>query len=278
MPMKTFKPTTPSNRFKTVMDRSLISKDEPVKSLVSPLKKSGGRNNKGRMTVRHRGGGYTKKYRQVDFQRNKFDVPGKVSRIEYDPNRSANIALIHYADGDKRYVLSPMNLKVGDELISSEKAEIRPGNALSLSSIPVGTIVHNIELYPGAGGKLARSAGNYAQLMGKEKGMAQLKLPSGESRVVSEKCRATVGQMGNAEHENLKLGKAGRSRWLGRRPSVRGVAMNPVDHPLGGGEGRSSGGRHPVSPWGQPTLGFKTRHNKRTDKYIVRRRRKRKAK
>jgi large subunit ribosomal protein L2 len=276
--MKTFKPTTPSNRFKTVMDRSLISKDEPVKSLVSPLKKSGGRNNKGRMTVRHRGGGYTKKYRQVDFQRNKFDVPGKVSRIEYDPNRSANIALIHYADGDKRYVLSPMNLKVGDELISSEKAEIRPGNALSLSSIPVGTIVHNIELYPGAGGKLARSAGNYAQLMGKEKGMAQLKLPSGESRVVSEKCRATVGQMGNAEHENLKLGKAGRSRWLGRRPSVRGVAMNPVDHPLGGGEGRSSGGRHPVSPWGQPTLGFKTRHNKRTDKYIVRRRRKRKAK
>jgi large subunit ribosomal protein L2 len=246
----------------------------PEKSLLAPLSKSGGRNNNGRITKRHTGGGHKRKYRIVDFRRDKKEVPANVATIEYDPNRSARIALLHYADGEKRYILAPNGLSVGDQVVASESADIKPGNAMSIRSIPLGTWVHNIELKIGRGGQLARSAGAYASIAAKEGRYAQLRLPSGEVRLVLQECLATIGQVGNLDFEKIKLGKAGRSRWLGRRPQSRGVAMNPVDHPHGGGEGKSSGGRHPVTPWGVPTKGYKTRSNKRTDKFIVRRRNK----
>jgi large subunit ribosomal protein L2 len=258
----------------TVSTFEEITKKEPEKSLVEILKKKAGRNMQGRITARHRGGGHKRKYRIIDFKRDKDGVPAKVAAIEYDPNRSARIALLHYKDGEKRYILAPVGLKVGDIVESGPNADIKPGNALPLSHIPVGTIVHNVELYPGKGGQLARAAGAAAQVMAKENGFATLRLPSGEMRMVPEECRATVGQVGNLEHENITLGKAGRSRWLGRRPHVRGSAMNPVDHPHGGGEGKAPIGRkHPVTPWGKPTLGYKTRKkNKPSDKYIIKRR------
>jgi len=272
MPVKSFKPTSDGVRFKTVLDYSVLSKVDPEKSLLAKLNRKGGRNSYGRITVRHRGGGHARKYRLIDFKRNKFEISGVVKTLEYDPNRSTHIALVQYPDGEKRYILAPLNLNVGDKVISSKEADIKPGNALPLTHVPVGTLVHNIEIYPGRGGQFVRSAGGYAQVMGKEGGYVQLRMPSGEMRKVPELCMATVGQLGNTDHENVKLGKAGRKRWLGIRPTVRGVAMNPVDHPLGGGEGRTSGGRHPCSPWGWPTKGYKTRKNKRTDKFIVRRR------
>jgi large subunit ribosomal protein L2 len=255
-----------------VADFSEITRARPEPSLTSPLPKSGGRNALGRITSHHRGGGHKRLYRVVDFRRDKWEVPARVAEIEYDPNRSARIALLHYVDGEKRYIVAPVGLKVGDRVQTSEKAEIRPGNALPLRAMPLGTIVHNVELKPGKGGQLARSAGASVQLMAREGKYATLKLPSGETRLVLMECLATIGQVGNIDHENIAVGKAGRSRWLGKRPNVRGVAMNPVDHPHGGGEGRTSGGRHPVSPWGQPTKGHKTRSNRRTDKFIVRRR------
>ncbi|MDN5331553.1 MAG: large subunit ribosomal protein [Tepidanaerobacteraceae bacterium] len=274
MGIKKFKPTSPGVRFMTVSTFEEITKKEPEKSLVEILKKKAGRNMQGRITARHRGGGHKRKYRIIDFKRDKDGVPAKVAAIEYDPNRSARIALLHYKDGEKRYILAPVGLKVGDIVESGPNADIKPGNALPLSHIPVGTIVHNVELYPGRGGQLARAAGAAAQVMAKENGFATLRLPSGEMRMVPEECRATVGQVGNLEHENITIGKAGRSRWLGRRPHVRGSAMNPVDHPHGGGEGKAPIGRkHPVTPWGKPTLGYKTRKkNKPSDKYIVKRR------
>ena len=269
------KPTSPGRRFQTVSDFTEITRVEPEKSLLEPLKKSGGRNNRGRRTARHRGGGHKRLYRRIDFKREKLEVPAKVASIEYDPNRSARIALLHYRDGEKRYILAPVGLKVGDEVVSSTTADIKPGNSLPLANIPAGTMVHNVELKPKKGGQLARSAGAAVQLMAKEGNYANLKLPSGEIRLVPLACRATIGQLSNVEHENVSLGKAGRKRWLGRRPHTRGVAMNPVDHPMGGGEGRSSGGRHPCTPWGVPTKGYRTRKNKRTNKFIVKRRTKR---
>ena len=272
MAIKKYKPTSPGRRFATRMVSEEITKHEPEKSLLEPLNKSGGRNSNGRVTARHRGGGAKRQYRRIDFRREKFDVPAKVSGIEYDPNRSANIALLFYKDGEKRYILCPRGLKVGDIIVSAKKADIRPGNAMPLESMPLGTHVHNVELKINGGGQMVRSAGTYAQLMAKESGYATLKLPSGEMRRVSLLCRATVGEVGNEQHENVKLGKAGRSRWMGKRPQVRGVAMNPVDHPMGGGEGKSSGGRHPVSPWGMPTKGYRTRRKKPSDRFIVRRR------
>ncbi len=272
MGIKNFKPATPGLRFRTVATFEEITRSEPERSLLAPLKKSGGRNNLGRLTARHRGGGHKRRYRIIDFRRNKDGVPAKVASIEYDPNRSARIALLHYRDGEKRYVIAPLGLNVGDEVISGEQVEVRVGNAMPLKNIPLGTLVHNIELQPGKGGQLARSAGSYAQLMAKEGKYAQLKLPSSEVRLVRLECRATIGQVGNVDHENISWGKAGRSRWVGRRPHVRGVAMNPVDHPMGGGEGKSSGGRHPCSPWGWKTKGRKTRRPKRSDALIVRRR------
>jgi len=244
----------------------------PQKSLLLPLKKTGGRNFQGKITIRHRGGGHHRRYRIIDFKRNKFDIPARVISIEYDPNRSSRIALLCYRDGEKRYIIAPLGLKVGNEILSGSKAEIEAGNSLPLSSIPEGTFIHNLELVPGKGGQLVRTAGAAAQLMAKEKKYASVKLPSGEVRLIRIDCRATIGQIGNLEHESIQIGKAGRSRWLGRRPRVRGVAMNPVDHPHGGGEGKSSGGRHPVSPWGQPTRGYRTRKKKDSDKYIVKRR------
>ncbi len=276
MGIKKYKATSPGLRQMTVLTFDEITKKEPEKSLVVTLKKSGGRNSQGRITVRFRGGGAKRKYRIIDFKRDKDGIPGKVAAIEYDPNRTANIALIHYADGEKRYILAPHGLKVGDVIESGENADIKVGNALPLRNIPVGTTVHNIELVPGKGGQLARSAGAEAQLMGKEGKYAQLRLPSGEHRLVLLDCRATIGQVGNLDHENVTIGKAGRSRHMGRRPSVRGSAMNPVDHPHGGGEGKAPIGRPaPVTPWGKPTLGYKTRKkNKKSDKYIVRRRKK----
>ena len=270
MAIKKFSPTSPGRRFYTVQSFDEITETKPLKSLTESKTRSGGRNGKGRITVRFRGGGHKRRYRVVDFKRNKVDVPGKVASVEYDPNRSARIARIHYADGEKNYIIHPVGLKVGDTVISSTTADILPGNCLPLENIPLGTMVHNIELKPGKGGQMARSAGAGAQLVAKEGKYAQLRLPSGEVRIVHKKCRATVGQVGNIEHENVKLGKAGRKRWLGRRPHNRGVTMNPVDHPHGGGEGRTAGGRHPVTPWGVPTKGYKTRNNKRTDKFIVR--------
>ena len=249
-----------------------ITKTTPEKSLLGTIKKSGGRNANGRITCRHRGGGQRRHYRIIDFKRDKTGILATVAAIEYDPNRSARIALLHYADGEKRYILAPQNLEVGGTVMSGPEADIQPGNALPLKNIPLGTYIHNIELKMGKGGQIVRSAGTFAQLMAKEDRYALVKLPSGENRLVLITCKATIGQLGNGMHENISLGKAGRKRWLGRRPKVRGVAMNPVDHPMGGGEGRSSGGRHPCSPWGMPTKGYRTRKNKRTDKFIVKRR------
>jgi len=273
MGIRTLKPTSPGRRFQTVNDFVEITTDRPEKSLLAPLKKTGGRNNKGRVTAWQRGGGHKRRYRIIDFKRNKHGVPAKVSTIEYDPNRSAHIALLVYADGEKRYILAPQNMKVGDMVLSAENADIRPGNAMKLRNIPLGTLVHNLELKEGKGGQMVRSAGGYAQLMAKEGDYATLRLPSGEIRMVRLDCMATVGQLGNQHHEIVSLGKAGRKRWLGKRPNVRGVAMNPVDHPMGGGEGKSSGGRHPCTPWGKPTKGYKTRQkNKTSDRYIVKKR------
>ncbi len=272
MAVRRVKPTSPGRRFQTYATFEEITKTTPEKSLVKILKKSAGRNNHGRITLRRRGGGHKRYYRIIDFKRNKDGVPAKVATIEYDPNRSARIALLHYADGEKRYILAPLNLKVGDQVVSGPQADIKPGNALPLANIPLGTHIHNIELKLGKGGQLVRGAGGYAQLMAKEDRYALVKLPSGEVRMVLLLCKATVGQLGNLRHENITLGKAGRARWKGRRPKVRGVAMNPVDHPMGGGEGRSSGGRHPCSPWGMPTKGYRTRKNRQTDRYIVKRR------
>ncbi len=273
MALKQFKPTSPGRRYVTVSTFEEVTKKEPEKSLVKPLKRSGGRNFQGKITMRHVGGGHKRAYRIIDFKRDKAGVPGKVSAIEYDPNRSARIALVVYADGEKRYILAPLGLKVGDQIVASTEADIRPGNSLPLANIPVGTMVHNIELTPGKGGQLARSAGSGAQLMAKEGKYATLRLPSGEMRNVLLTCKATIGQVGNPEHENITLGKAGRSRWLGIKPGVRGVVMNARDHPHGGGEGKSPIGRKtPMSPWGKPALGQKTRKKKLSDKLIVRRR------
>ncbi len=270
MALKTFKPVTPGMRQLVIVDRSELYKGQPEKSLTVGLNKTGGRDNFGHVTSRRIGGGHKRKLRIIDFKRNKFDQEAKVERIEYDPNRSAFIALISYKDGEKAYILAPQRLKAGDKVISSDKADIKPGNAMPLKNMPVGTIIHNVEMKAGKGGQLVRSAGCYAQLVGKDAGYAQLKLSSGELRLVREECLATVGAVSNPDNQNKSLGKAGRTRWMGFRPVSRGVAMNPVDHPHGGGEGRTSGGRHPVTPWGVPTKGYKTRTNKRTDKFIMR--------
>lgn len=272
MPVKRYRPTSAGKRFLTVLDFSELTKKEPEKSLLEIKKKHSGRNNNGHITVRHKGGGYRKRYRVIDFKRTKDGIPAKVAAIEYDPNRSARLALLHYKDGEKRYILSPLLLKVGDKVESGPQADIKVGNALPLSSIPLGTVIHNVELRPGEGGKLVRSAGSSAQLMAKEEGYAQVRMPSGEVRKILLQCRATIGQLGNIDHENVVIGKAGRMRHMGKRPSVRGIAMNPVDHPHGGGEARSTSGRPPTTPWGQMTMGKKTRRNKRTAKMIVRRR------
>jgi large subunit ribosomal protein L2 len=274
MALKKFNPTTPGRRGLVLVNRAGLWKGDPVKALTEGLTKKGGRNNTGRITARRRGGGHKRLYRMVDFKRRKFDVPAKVVRLEYDPNRTAFIALIEYQDGEVSYILAPQRLETGDTVVSGAKADIKPGNALPLASIPVGTIVHNVEMKPGKGGQIARSAGTYVQLVGRDAGSALLRLGSGEVRMVRAECMATIGAVSNPDQANIKLGKAGRKRWLGKRPSVRGVAMNPVDHPHGGGEGRTSGGRHPVTPWGRPTKGAKTRHNKKTDRLIVRRRHK----
>ncbi|WP_418667765.1 50S ribosomal protein L2 [Allofournierella sp.] len=273
MAIKKYKPTTPGRRGMTVTDYSQLSKVEPERSLLEPMKKAAGRNNTGRITVRHHGGGNRTKYRVIDFKRNKFDVPATVKTLEYDPNRSAHIALIQYEDGEKRYILAAEGMKVGDVIMAGPNADIKPGNALPFANIPVGTIIHNVELYPGKGGQLVRSAGNQAQLMAKENGYALVRLPSGEMRNIPLNCIATVGQVGNVDHENVNLGKAGRRRHMGWRPAVRGSVMNPCDHPHGGGEGKSPVGRPgPVTPWGKPTMGYKTRkHHNRSDKFIVKR-------
>jgi large subunit ribosomal protein L2 len=271
MALKHFNPVTASLRGTVLIDRSELWKGKPVKGLTEGKSSSGGRNNHGRITSRFRGGGHKQAYRIVDFKRRKYDVPAVVERLEYDPNRTAFIALIKYADGELAYILAPQRLKVGDPVVSGSRVDIKPGNAMPLAAIPVGTIIHNIELKVGAGGKMARSAGTFAQLVGKDQGYAQIKLTSGELRIVRAECMATIGAVSNADHQNEQIGKAGRSRWLGRKPHNRGVVMNPVDHPHGGGEGRTSGGRHPVTPWGKPTKGYKTRSNKRTDDLIIRR-------
>jgi len=270
MALKKYKPTTPGQRGLVLVDRSALWKGKPVKKLTEGLTKSGGRNNLGRVTARRRGGGHKRSYRLVDFKRVKFDVSATVERLEYDPNRTAFLALIKYEDGEQSYILAPQRLQVGDKVISGKQVDIKPGNAMPLASMPIGTIVHNVELKPGKGGQLARSAGAYVQFVGRDQGYALIRLNSGEQRMVRAECMATVGAVSNPDHGNIKLGKAGRNRWLGKRPSVRGVAMNPVDHPHGGGEGKTSGGRNPVSPWGQPTKGKRTRSNKSTDKYILR--------
>jgi large subunit ribosomal protein L2 len=272
MPIKTYRPYTPTRRFQTVTKRDDLTKDAPEKSLTKGKKRTGGRNSTGSITSWWRGGGAKQSYRVIDFKRDKTGIPAKVAAIAYDPNRSARIALLNYADGEKRYILQPVGLEVGRTVVSGPEADILVGNAMPLKNIPAGTVVHNIELKPGKGGQMARSAGASAQLVSKEGGVALLKLPSGEIRRVAVECAATIGQVGNVDHENVSLGKAGRSRFLGRKPHNRGVTMNPVDHPHGGGEGKTSGGRHPVTPWGQPTRGYKTRNNKRTDKSIVSRR------
>ena len=272
MALKSYKPYTPSMRQLVIVDRSGLWKGKPVKALTKGKSNTGGRNNHGHITSAHMGGGHKRRLRLVDFKRRKFDMPATVERLEYDPNRSAFIALIKYADGELSYILAPQRLKAGDQVVSGEKVDIKPGNAMPLANMPVGTIVHNVELKKGGGGQMARSAGNYAQLVGKDGGYAQLKLSSGEVRLVSGECLATVGAVSNPDNQNIVIGKAGRSRWLGRRPTVRGVAMNAVDHPHGGGEGRTSGGRHPVTPWGKPTKGKKTRSNKSTNKLSIRRR------
>lgn len=272
MALKTYKPTSPGRRFQTGFTFEEITKSEPEKSLVRPLKKTGGRNNLGRMTSRHIGGGHKRKFRVIDFRRDKTDIPAKVVAIEYDPNRSSRIALLNYVDGEKRYILAPLGIEVGDTVISGEKEDIKTGNTIPLRNIPLGSLIHNLELKMGKGGQLIRSAGSCGQLMAKEGSYAQVRLPSGEVRKILMGCKATIGQVGNIEHENLSIGKAGRTRWLGKRPKVRGVVMNPVDHPMGGGEGKSSGGRHPCTPWGVPTKGYKTRKNRNSDKYIVKKR------
>lgn len=272
MAIKSYKPTSAGRRHQTCSTFEEITSTTPEKSLLVKLKKTGGRNHFGRVTARHQGGGHKQKYRLIDFRRDKRGIPATVATIEYDPNRSARIALLHYIDGEKRYILAPLDLKVGDMVLSGPEADIKPGNCLPLRSIPLGTIIHNIELKIGKGAQLARSAGTFAQLMSKEGKYSQVKLPSGEVRMILQDCYATIGQVGNIDHENVNLGKAGRSRWLGKRPKVRGVAMNPVDHPHGGGEGRTSGGRHPVTPWGIPTKGYKTRTNKTSDRFIVKKR------
>ncbi len=274
MALKNFNPTTPGRRNLVLVDRGDLWKGKPVKKLTEGLTKKGGRNNTGRITARRRGGGHKRLYRVVDFKRRNFDVPAKVMRLEYDPNRSAFIALIEYEGGEQSYILAPQRLAVGDTVISGERADIKPGNAMPLASIPVGTIVHNVEMKPGKGGQIARAAGTYVQLVGRDAGYALLRLGSGEVRMVRADCMASIGAVSNADNANAKLGKAGRKRWIGKRPSVRGVSMNPVDHPHGGGEGRTSGGRDPVTPWGKPTKGAKTRRNKKTDSLIVRRRHK----
>ena len=272
MALKSYKPVTPSLRQLVIVDRGGLWKGKPVKALTVGKKKTGGRNNHGHITSHHMGGGHKQRLRLIDFKRRKFDMPATVERLEYDPNRSAFIALVKYADGELSYILAPQRLKAGDEVVSGERVDIKPGNAMPMANMPVGTIVHNVELKKGKGGQLARSAGTYVQLVGKDAGYAQIKLNSGELRVVPAECLATVGAVSNPDNQNIVIGKAGRQRWLGRRPVVRGVAMNPVDHPHGGGEGKSSGGRHPVTPWGKPTKGKKTRRNKSTDKFIIRRR------
>jgi large subunit ribosomal protein L2 len=276
MALKSFNPTTPGRRGLVLVDRSQLWKGKPVKSLTEGLTKKGGRNNAGRITARRRGGGHKRRYRVVDFKRLKFDVPAKVQRLEYDPNRTAFIALVEYEDGELSYILAPQRLQVGDTVISGKQVDVKPGNAMPLANIPVGTIVHNVEMKPGKGGQIARSAGTYVQLVGRDGGHALVRLSSGELRLVRGECMASIGAVSNQDQSNIKLGKAGRKRWLGKRPSVRGVAMNPVDHPHGGGEGRTSGGRHPVTPWGRPTKGMKTRNNKKTDDLIVRSRHKKK--
>jgi large subunit ribosomal protein L2 len=273
MGLRKYKPTTPGRRGSSSSDFSEVTRDRPERRLTKKVNKKAGRNAHGRITTRHRGGGHKRRYRVVDFRRTKDGVPARVAHIEYDPNRTARIALLHYADGEKRYILAPQNLRVGDKLASGPGVDVRPGNALPLANIPIGTVVHAVELRPGQGAKLARSAGSSVQIVAKESGFAQLRLPSGEIRMVALACRATVGAVGNPEHELISWGKAGRTRWRGKRPSVRGVAMNPVDHPLGGGEGKSSGGRHPTSPWGK-TEGRTRKKGKASDRYIVRRRRK----
>jgi large subunit ribosomal protein L2 len=274
MPFRTLKPTSPGTRFQTVPVFDEITTQEPHKPLVEPLRSTGGRNNAGHLTSWWRGGGHKRMYRIIDFKRNKFDIPAKVTTIEYDPNRSARIALLTYADGEKRYILQPVGMKVGDTIVSGQNVDILAGNALPLKNIPLGTLLHNVELKPGKGGQIARSAGSSVQLVAKEGGYASVKMPSSEIRKINMECLATIGTVGNIDHENVSIGKAGRSRWKGQRPHVRGVAMNPVDHPLGGGEGKTSGGRHPVTPWGMPTKGYKTRNSKTTDRYIVQRRQK----
>ena len=270
MALKTYRPTTPSRRGLVLVDRGELHKGQPVKTLTEGQSKSGGRNNRGRMTVRRRGGGHKRRYRIVDFKRRKFGVEATVERLEYDPNRSAFIALLRYEDGERAYIVAPQRLRAGDRVVADEQADIKPGNAMPMRNMPVGTIVHNVEMKPGKGGQIARAAGNYAQLIGKDAGYALLRLSSGEQRMVRAECMATVGAVSNPDNQNVKLGKAGRNRWRGRRPKVRGVAMNPVDHPHGGGEGRSSGGRHPVTPWGAPTKGKRTRRNKASARLILR--------
>lgn len=274
MGIKKYRPTTPGRRFMTSPDYAEITKSEPERSLTESLKKSGGRNNTGRITMRHRGGGSRRLYRIIDFKRDKLGVPGKIAAIEYDPNRSSRIALVHYVDGEKRYILAPVGLKVGDQIVAGPGSDIKPGNSLKLKDIPDGTVIHNIELEPGRGGVVVRSAGTSAQLMAKEGKYAFVRMPSSELRLILLECSATIGQVGNEDHENVVYGKAGRTRWKGRRPHVRGMVMNPVDHPMGGGEGRSKSNKHPVSPWGTPAKGYRTRKRKPSDKFIVRRRNK----
>ena len=278
MALKTHKPTTPSRRQLVLVDRSHLHKGRPVKELTEGLSKSGGRNNHGRTCVWHRGGGHKRRYRLVDFKRQKFDVPAKVERLEYDPNRTAFIALLTYEDGEQAYILAPQRLNVGDTVVSGERVDIKPGNAMPMKNMPIGTIIHNVEMKPGKGGQMARAAGTYVQLIGRDQGYAQLRLASGEMRMVRAECMATVGAVSNSDHQNINIGKAGRNRWKGRRPVVRGVAMNPIDHPHGGGEGRTSGGRHPVTPWGVQTKGKRTRGKKQSDRLIIRRRGKKKSK
>jgi large subunit ribosomal protein L2 len=274
MPFRKLKPTSPGTRFQTVPIFDEVTTQEPYKPLVEPMHSTGGRNNAGHLTSWWRGGGHKRMYRIIDFKRNKYDIPAKVATIEYDPNRSARIALLTYADGEKRYILQPVGMKVGDTIVSGQNVDILTGNSLPLKNIPLGTLLHNVELKPGKGGQIARSAGSSVQLVAKEGDYASVKMPSGEIRKINMECFATIGTVGNIDHENVSIGKAGRSRWKGQRPHVRGVAMNPVDHPLGGGEGKTSGGRHPVTPWGMPTKGYKTRNSKTTDRYIVQRRQK----
>ncbi|HUC66098.1 MAG TPA: 50S ribosomal protein L2 [Stellaceae bacterium] len=273
MALKTYKPTTPGQRQLITVDRSELWKGRPVKALTEGKREQGGRNNHGRITQRWRGGGHKQRYRIIDFKRAKRDMPAEVQRLEYDPNRSGFIALLRYEDGELAYILAPQRLREGDKVVSGERVDVKPGNAMPMRNMPIGTIIHNVEMKPGKGGQLARAAGTYAQLVGRDAGYALLRLSSGEVRMVRAECMATIGAVSNPDKQNISIGKAGRSRWLGRRPSVRGVAMNPIDHPHGGGEGRTSGGRHPVTPWGKGTKGTKTRKNKATDRYIVRRRR-----